>query len=67
MKHSEKQLALIFLDAEKVFDYVSWTFIKTQLEYMEFGHQTLHAVDQIYSSQFTRILVNKDLTRPICF
>lgn len=31
-KHLDKQVALIFLNAEKAFDNVSWTFIKTQLE-----------------------------------
>lgn len=29
-KHSDKQLALIFADAERAFDNVPWTFIKTQ-------------------------------------
>lgn len=39
--------------------------MKTQLEYMEFGHCTLYAVGQIYSSQGTTILVNNELTRQI--
>lgn len=47
-KHSGKQLVLIFLDAEKAFYNVSWTFIKMQLEYMEFGHRNLQAIEQIY-------------------
>lgn len=55
-------LALIFLDAEKAFDNVSWAFIKTQLEYVEFGHWTLQTIEQIYCSQFTKIVVNNDLT-----
>lgn len=29
---------------------------------MEFGHRILHAIDQIYSSQFIRILINNQLT-----
>lgn len=48
-KHSDKQLALIFLDAEKAFDNVSWPFIKTLLEYMKFGNQTIHVFTNKYS------------------
>lgn len=52
---------LVFLDAERAFSNVSRTFIKTQLEYLEFGHCTLHTVAQIYSSQQTKLLINNDL------
>lgn len=36
-----------------------------ELEYMEFGHRTLQAVEQIYSSQYIKILVNNELIKPI--
>lgn len=58
-------MVLIFLYAEKAFDYVSWTFIKTQLEYMDFGHQTLQAAEQIYSAHFTKIIINNNLTSSV--
>lgn len=32
---------------------------------MEYGHRTLQAVEQIYSTQFTKILINNKLTKPI--
>lgn len=34
----------------------------TQLEYMEFGHRTLHTIEQIYFSQDTKIIGNSDLS-----
>lgn len=64
-KHSDKPVSLIFLDAEKASDDISWTCLRTELEYMEFGHRTLHVIEQIYSSQDTKIIVNGKLTKSI--
>lgn len=36
-KHLEKELVLIFLDAQKAFDNVNWSFIIEQLENMRTG------------------------------
>lgn len=64
MKHSDKQTALIFLGTEKAFDTVSWAFLMTYLEYFEFSYRTLHVIEQIYSTQLTKIIVNGELTGP---
>lgn len=32
---------------------------------MEFGSQTIHTIERIYSSKFTRILVNNELTNVV--
>lgn len=64
-KQSEKSIALIFLDAEKAFDNISWKFLKTQMEYMEFGQRPVHPIDQIYSSQYTKIIISGKLSHSI--
>lgn len=57
-----KQVAFVFLDAEKAFDKVKWRYIIQQLLYMECGETFARLVKEIYSRQYTRIVINADRT-----
>lgn len=63
--HSEKQLALIFLDAEKAFDNVIWNFLISQMEYMEVGDKFLKMIKAVYTQQVAKIRIDGELTREI--
>uniref|UniRef100_A0A8C6VAE5 Reverse transcriptase domain-containing protein n=1 Tax=Naja naja TaxID=35670 RepID=A0A8C6VAE5_NAJNA len=63
--HPEKQMALMFLDAQKAFDNVSWRFMLLQLTQMGFGKNCIRAIETIYSEQTARVLINGELTEPI--
>uniref|UniRef100_A0A670HKH7 Reverse transcriptase domain-containing protein n=1 Tax=Podarcis muralis TaxID=64176 RepID=A0A670HKH7_PODMU len=45
---------LIFIDAEKAFDNISWKFMKKNLEGMGVGRGFENGIDAIYSEQFTQ-------------
>lgn len=49
--HPEKAVAMIFLDAEKVFDNVDWNFMILQLETMEVGQRFTEAIKTTYNQQ----------------
>uniref|UniRef100_A0A2D4JTU8 Reverse transcriptase domain-containing protein n=1 Tax=Micrurus paraensis TaxID=1970185 RepID=A0A2D4JTU8_9SAUR len=42
--HPEKQMALIFLDAQKAFDNVNWKFMLAQMEEMDFGERFIKMI-----------------------
>uniref|UniRef100_A0A8C6XSY2 Reverse transcriptase domain-containing protein n=1 Tax=Naja naja TaxID=35670 RepID=A0A8C6XSY2_NAJNA len=63
--HPEKQTALMFLDAQKAFDNVSWHFMLLQLAQMGFGKNFTRAIETIYCEQTARVLINGELTESI--
>ena len=63
--HPEKQMALIFFDAEKAFDNMNWNFLLTQLQLMEAGDKFIGEIKAIYSKQEASIKVNRQLTETI--
>lgn len=65
LKHPEKKLGLIFLDAQKAFDNVNWNFILEQLESMHTGDSFSRLIKAIYSQQKAKIKVNGDLSEEI--
>uniref|UniRef100_A0A8C5RPM8 Reverse transcriptase domain-containing protein n=1 Tax=Laticauda laticaudata TaxID=8630 RepID=A0A8C5RPM8_LATLA len=63
--HPEKQMALMFLDAQKVFDSVSWRFMLLQLKQMGFGKKNIQAIEMIYYKQTAKVMINGELTDAI--
>lgn len=63
--HPEKQLALIFLDAEKAFDNVSWNFMLEMLRVLEVGEDFERMITVIYTHQKARIRIHGELTGKI--
>ncbi|KAF7247671.1 Craniofacial development protein 2 [Varanus komodoensis] len=63
--HTEKPMALLFLDDQKAFDNVNWQFMKQQMIQMEFGERFMNAISSIYQKQSARILINGELSNPI--
>lgn len=63
--HPDKQMALLFLDAQKAFDNVNWKFMRKQLEIMDFGQHFINMIDAIYKQQTANIIVNGDTTEKI--
>uniref|UniRef100_A0A2D4K2X5 Reverse transcriptase domain-containing protein n=1 Tax=Micrurus paraensis TaxID=1970185 RepID=A0A2D4K2X5_9SAUR len=63
--HPEKQMALIFLDAQKAFDNVNWRFMSLQLVQMGFGKKFTQAIETIYHKQSAKVMINEELTEPI--
>ncbi|KAF7247293.1 LINE-1 retrotransposable element ORF2 protein [Varanus komodoensis] len=63
--HTEKPMALLFLDAQKAFDNVNWQFMEQQMIQMEFGERFMNAISSIYQKQSARILINGELSNPI--
>lgn len=59
----KKQCILIFLDAEKDFDHLNWTFWFRILKYMSLRHNFIKQVRSIYASQKAEIIVNGKLTK----
>lgn len=64
--HIDKQLALVFVDAQKAFDRVSWSFLVGLLQHMQFGERFIQAIRSIYSKQSAKILINGDVSEQIC-
>lgn len=61
-KQPGKKLGLFFLDVEKAFDNISWTFMKRTLKEMKFGDKFISAIHGIYSDQKTEIWINNSPT-----
>lgn len=57
--------AFMFLDAEKAFDNVSWTFLMKVLQNMNCGTEFLNWMQSIHTDQQARILINGSLTEKI--
>ena len=60
--HPEKQMMLIFLDAEKAFDNVNWEFMLSLLKRMGIQGTYFQAIKAIYTMQVAKIKVNGSLT-----
>uniref|UniRef100_A0A670KB41 Reverse transcriptase domain-containing protein n=1 Tax=Podarcis muralis TaxID=64176 RepID=A0A670KB41_PODMU len=54
--------AIIFIDAEKAFDNVSWQFLLGCLETVGIEGSFLEGIKAIYSSQRAKLIINNDLT-----
>lgn len=59
--HIEKQMVLVFLDAEKAFDNVNWAIL-LKLKQMEVGVKFQKLIQAIYTEQKTKIKINCDLS-----
>uniref|UniRef100_A0A670K308 Reverse transcriptase domain-containing protein n=1 Tax=Podarcis muralis TaxID=64176 RepID=A0A670K308_PODMU len=53
---------LIFVDAEKAFDNISWTFMKKNLHGMGVGQNFENGIGAIYSEQKAKLIVNNTVT-----
>uniref|UniRef100_A0A670HUA2 Reverse transcriptase domain-containing protein n=1 Tax=Podarcis muralis TaxID=64176 RepID=A0A670HUA2_PODMU len=53
---------LIFIDAEKAFDNISWLFMKKNLEGMGVGQGFENGIGAIYSEQKAKLIVNNVVT-----
>uniref|UniRef100_A0A670JQD5 Reverse transcriptase domain-containing protein n=1 Tax=Podarcis muralis TaxID=64176 RepID=A0A670JQD5_PODMU len=53
---------LIFIDAEKAFDNISWMFMKKNLEGMGVGRGFENGIEAIYSEQKAKLIVNNVVT-----
>uniref|UniRef100_A0A670JU36 Reverse transcriptase domain-containing protein n=1 Tax=Podarcis muralis TaxID=64176 RepID=A0A670JU36_PODMU len=56
--------ALIFIDAEKAFDNVSWEFLLVCLEKAGIEGPYLKGIRAIYSEQQAMLIINNNLTKP---
>uniref|UniRef100_A0A670KCA9 Reverse transcriptase domain-containing protein n=1 Tax=Podarcis muralis TaxID=64176 RepID=A0A670KCA9_PODMU len=56
--------ALIFIDAEKAFDNVSWEFLSQCLEKAGIEGPYMKGIRAIYSEQQARLIINDNLTKP---
>lgn len=63
-KHNEKQAALIFLDAEKAFDNLNWTFMFKALEDTDSEEKFFKLVKSIYTPEPAKITVDGDFAKP---
>uniref|UniRef100_A0A670XUF9 Reverse transcriptase domain-containing protein n=1 Tax=Pseudonaja textilis TaxID=8673 RepID=A0A670XUF9_PSETE len=63
--HPEKQMALIFLDAQKAFDNVNWQFMLLLLEQMAFARKFIQAIEAIYHNQTAKVMIEEELTDSI--
>lgn len=57
-----KQVGLMFVDAEKMFDNLNWEFFITLLEEMNFGGKFIAAIKGIYKNQRSYLIVNEERT-----
>uniref|UniRef100_A0A670HXY3 Reverse transcriptase domain-containing protein n=1 Tax=Podarcis muralis TaxID=64176 RepID=A0A670HXY3_PODMU len=56
---------LIFIDAEKAFDNISWKFMKKNLEGMGVGRGFENGIEAIYSEQKAKLIVNNVVTEEL--
>uniref|UniRef100_A0A670I0E5 Reverse transcriptase domain-containing protein n=1 Tax=Podarcis muralis TaxID=64176 RepID=A0A670I0E5_PODMU len=56
---------LIFIDAEKAFDNISWKFMKKNLEGMGVGKGFENGIEAIYSEQKAKLIVNNVVTEEL--
>uniref|UniRef100_A0A670JBZ4 Reverse transcriptase domain-containing protein n=1 Tax=Podarcis muralis TaxID=64176 RepID=A0A670JBZ4_PODMU len=61
----DKQVSLIFVDAEKAFDNVIWEFMLENLELMDVGRDFLNGIRAIYTEQRAKLIVNNVITEDI--
>ncbi|XP_015275186.1 PREDICTED: syntaxin-3 [Gekko japonicus] len=61
-KHPEKEVAFLFVDAEKAFDNLNWDFMFQMMKNTEAGQHFSNLIEAIYSEQRAKLNVNKDLT-----
>uniref|UniRef100_A0A670HYC8 Reverse transcriptase domain-containing protein n=1 Tax=Podarcis muralis TaxID=64176 RepID=A0A670HYC8_PODMU len=59
---NEIPAALIFIDAEKAFDNVSWSFLLKTMEKAGIEGEFLKGIQAIYSNQFAKLVINNNLT-----
>uniref|UniRef100_R4G9D8 Reverse transcriptase domain-containing protein n=1 Tax=Anolis carolinensis TaxID=28377 RepID=R4G9D8_ANOCA len=57
-KHNEKQLALLFIDAEKAFDKINWDYLKLMMKELDIGFKFKNAIDAIYKYQTATLIIN---------
>uniref|UniRef100_A0A803THD1 Reverse transcriptase domain-containing protein n=1 Tax=Anolis carolinensis TaxID=28377 RepID=A0A803THD1_ANOCA len=57
-KNNQKEIALLFLDAEKAFDNVNWFCMFEILREMDAGFYFSNAIKAIYSQQTARVIIN---------
>lgn len=63
--HLERQLVLIFSDAEKAFDNVSWEFILEMLRSLQVGETFKKMINAIYMQETAKIRINGEMTEEI--
>ena len=56
---------IVFLDQEKAFDRLDWTFMKETLKTFGFGPNFIRWIDILYSNPSMRIKINNFLSDPI--
>uniref|UniRef100_A0A670ILE0 Reverse transcriptase domain-containing protein n=1 Tax=Podarcis muralis TaxID=64176 RepID=A0A670ILE0_PODMU len=60
-----RKAVLIFVDAEKAFDNICWSFMKKNLQGMGVGQGFENGIGAIYSEQKARLIVNNVVTEEI--
>uniref|UniRef100_A0A670JTK1 Reverse transcriptase domain-containing protein n=1 Tax=Podarcis muralis TaxID=64176 RepID=A0A670JTK1_PODMU len=60
-----RKAVIIFVDAEKAFDNISWTFMKKNLQGMGVGQSFENGIGAIYSKQKAKLIVNNVVTEEI--
>uniref|UniRef100_A0A670HZZ5 Reverse transcriptase domain-containing protein n=1 Tax=Podarcis muralis TaxID=64176 RepID=A0A670HZZ5_PODMU len=60
-----RKAVLIFVDAEKAFDNICWTFMKKNLQGMGVGQGFENGIGAIYSKQKAKLIVNNVVTEEI--
>lgn len=60
--HSEKQLVLIFIDAEKAFKNMNWCFWNVLIERINSNNNFTTMIKAIYKEQKVRMCINEDMT-----
>uniref|UniRef100_A0A670J4J4 Reverse transcriptase domain-containing protein n=1 Tax=Podarcis muralis TaxID=64176 RepID=A0A670J4J4_PODMU len=58
----DRQAALVFIDAEKAFDNISWDFLKKSLEMMGMGEKFRKGIEAIYKEQKAKLVINNTTT-----
>uniref|UniRef100_A0A670JHB3 Reverse transcriptase domain-containing protein n=1 Tax=Podarcis muralis TaxID=64176 RepID=A0A670JHB3_PODMU len=59
------KVLLMFIDAEKVFDNISWLFMERNLERIEVGQELLNSIKAIFFEQKAKIIVNNVVSEEI--
>ncbi|CAI5767565.1 Hypothetical predicted protein [Podarcis lilfordi] len=60
-----RKAVLIFVDAEKAFDNIGWSFMKKNLQGMGVGQGFENGIGAIYSKQKAKLIVNNVVTEEI--
>lgn len=61
-KNTDKEARVFFVDAEKAFDNLNWTFLFELLDELKTGDKFGMAIKGIYNSQKTRLIINNELS-----